>query len=61
VKYVWLLIRLLLPIAAIVLLVLSMKNTGDDQNTLLCGGLLCSSLGIWLNIWFQRKAREKKQ
>ena len=60
-KHVWLLIRLLLPIAAIVLLVLSMKNAGDDQNTLLCGGLLCSSLGIWLNIWFQRKAREKKQ
>ena len=60
-KHVWLLIRLLLPIAAIVLLVLSMKNAGDDQNALLCGGLLCSSLGIWLNIWFQRKERKREQ
>ena len=60
-KHVWLLIRLLLPIAAIVLLVFSTKNAGDDQNALLCGGLFCSSLGIWLNIWFQRKERKNRE
>ena len=60
-KYVWIAIRLLLAVAAIVLLVLSMTNAGENRNWLLSGGLLCSTLGIWLNIWFQRKAREKKQ
>lgn len=60
-KYVQMLIRLLLPVAAIVLLVWSMKSTGDHQNWLLSGGLLCSSLGIWLNIYFQRKERKSKQ
>lgn len=60
-KYVWMLIRLLLPAAAIVLLVLSMLGRGENPNLLLCGGLLCSSLGIWLNIWFQRKERKSKE
>lgn len=60
-KYVWTVVRLLLPAAAIVLLVLSMKSTGDSQNWLMSGGLLCSTLGIWLNIWFQRKERKKEQ
>jgi len=60
-KYVWMLIRLLLPAAAIVLLVLSMTDAGENQNCPLSGGLLCSSLGIWLNIWFQRKERKKEQ
>lgn len=60
-KYVWMLIRLLLPAAAIVLLGLSMTDVGENRNWLLSGGLLCSTLGIWLNIWFQRKAQEGKQ
>ena len=57
-KFVQRLLRLLLPVAAIVLLVLSMKSEGDNQNWLLSGGMLCSSLGIWLNIWFQRKKKQ---
>ena len=60
-KYVWMTIRLLLPVAAIVLLVLSMTDAGENRNWLLSGGLLCSSLGIWLNSRFQRKEQEKKQ
>ena len=60
-KYVWTVVRLLLSVAAIVLLVLSMTDAGENPNWLLSGGLLCSSLGIWLNIWFQRKEREGKQ
>lgn len=60
-KYVWIAIRLLLAVAAIVLLVLSMTNAGENRNWLLSGGLLCSTLGIWLNIWFQRKERKEKQ
>ncbi len=60
-KYVWIAIRLLLAVAAIVLLVLSMTNAGENRNWLLSGGLLCSTLGIWLNIWFQRKERKKEQ
>ena len=60
-KYVWLTLRLLLAVAAIVLLVLSMTCEGDNQNWLLSGGLLCSALGIWLNIWHQRRERKDKQ
>ena len=60
-KYVWMLIRLLLPVTAIVLLVLSMQGNDENRNWLICGGLLCSSLGLWLNIWFQRKERKEKQ
>ena len=57
-KYVWLILRLALALAAIVLLVLSMKHQGET-NWLLSGGLLCSTLGIWLNIWCQRRERNK--
>ena len=60
-KYVWTVVRLLLPAAAIVLLVLSMTDAGENQNWLLSGGLLCSTLGIWLNIRFQRMERKKEQ
>lgn len=60
-KYVWIAIRLLLPVAAIVLLALSMTDAGENRNWLLSGGLLCSSLGIWLNIWYQRRERKDKQ
>lgn len=60
-KYVWMLIRLLLPVAAIALLVLFMLGKSENSNLLLCGGLLCSSLGLWLNIWFQRRERKMEQ
>lgn len=59
-KYVWMVIRLLLPAAAIVMLGMHMAGKGGDSDALLMGGLLCSTAGIWLNIWFQRKEREGK-
>lgn len=58
-KYAGIILRLLLSVAAIVLLVLSMTNEGDNRNWLLMSGMLCSCAGLWLNIYFQRK--EKKQ
>lgn len=59
-KYVWLMIRLLLPVAAIVLLGLYLAGVGGESKLLLLSGLLCSTTGIWLNIWRQRKERGKK-
>ena len=59
-KYVWMLIRLILPAAAIVLLGLSMAGKAGDPNWLLAGGLLCSTAGLWLNIWFQRRERRNR-
>ena len=59
-KYVWMVIRLLLPAAAIVLLALHMAGKGGDSKTLLMSGLLCSTAGLWLNVWFQRRDRENK-
>ena len=60
-KHVWMAIRLLLPIAAIVLLCLSMAGAGGESKVLLIGGLLCSSVGLWLNTLAQRKERKNKQ
>ena len=60
-KPVWMAIRLLLPIAAIVLLCLSMAGVGGESKVLLIGGLLCSSVGLWLNTLAQRKERKNKQ
>ena len=60
-KYVGMLIRLLLAVAAIVLLVLSMKIEGDNRNWLLSGGLLCSSLGLWLTVRLQSRERKETQ
>ena len=60
-KHVWMAIRLLLPIAAIVLLCLSMAGVGGESKILLIGGLLCSSVGLWLNTLAQRKDRKDKQ
>lgn len=59
-KYVWMVLRLLLPVAAIVLLCLHMAGKGGESKMLLMGGLLCSTAGLWLNVWFQRKDRENK-
>lgn len=60
-KYVWLTIRLLLPISAIVLLCLHMAGVGGESKVLLFSGLLFSTAGIWLNTWFQRKERKEKE
>ena len=60
-KYVWMVIRLLLPVAAIVLLGLYLAGKGGESKALLMGGLLCSTAGIWLNIWFQRKDRKERE
>lgn len=60
-KYVWMALRLLLPVAAIVMLTLYLAGKGGDSNLLLISGLLCSSLGLWVNIWFQRRERKEKQ
>ena len=59
-KYVWMVIRLLLPVAAIVLLGLHLAGVGGESKLLLLGGLLCSTAGIWLNVWCRRKEREGK-
>ena len=60
-KYVWMTIRLLLPVGAIVMLCLSMAGVGGESKVLLIGGLLCSSVGLWLNTLAQRKDRKDKQ
>lgn len=57
-KHIWMVIRLALPVAAIILLVLWMIRGGNDAK-LLGAGLLCSSLGACLNLCFQRKARKE--
>ena len=59
-KYVQMLIRLMLPVAAIVLLGLAMGAQGDGRSLLLMGGLTCSAAGLWLNLWFQRKERNER-
>ena len=58
-KYVWFVLRLLLPIATIVLVVFSTQHTGDAQSRLLGGGLLCLALSTCLNLYFQRKSRKE--
>ena len=60
-KYVWMVIRLLLPVAAIVMLGLYLAGKGGESKVLLMSGLLCSTAGIWLNIWFQRKERKERE
>lgn len=60
-KYVWVALRLLLPIATIVLVVLSTQHTGDVQSRLLGGGMLCLALSTCINLYFQHKSRKKKQ
>ena len=60
-KYVWLQIRLLLFVGAIVLLGLSMWGNEESAGWMLCGGMLCSAAGLWLNIWLQRRDRQGKQ
>lgn len=60
-KYVWMAVRLLLPVAAIVLLGLYIAGVSGESKLLLLSGLLCSTAGLWLNIWFQRKERQEKE
>lgn len=59
-KYVWMTIRLLLPVAAIVLLGLYIARE-RSESALLLGGMLCSVAGLWLNIWFQRRERKNRE
>lgn len=59
-KHVWMTIRLLLPVAAIVLLGLYVARE-RSESSLLLGGMLCSVSGLWLNIWFQRKERKHRE
>ncbi|MBQ8554576.1 MAG: hypothetical protein IJ438_01760 [Clostridia bacterium] len=58
-KYVWMGIRLILPVAAIVLLGCYLAGVGTNPKLLLTSGLLCSTLGVWLNVISQRKERKK--
>ena len=63
-KYVLQVLRLLLPVAAIVLAVLSTKQTGDMRTTFLGAGIICLCLSTCLNVYFlrrDRKEREKEQ
>ena len=60
-KYMWMALRLLLAVAAIVLLALAMMKKGETPNWLLSGGLLCSTLGLLLSIWCRRKEGKDKQ
>lgn len=57
-KYVWMGIRLILPVAAIVLLTISLVQGGTQPFTSL--GMLCSCLGLWLNIWCSRRTKGGK-
>ncbi|MBQ3156005.1 MAG: hypothetical protein IJB81_03640 [Clostridia bacterium] len=59
-KIAQLLIRLLLPVTALVLLVCCMLHAGEHRNWLLAGGLLCSALGLWLNTWLLHRERKEK-
>lgn len=59
-KYVWMALRLLLPIAAVVLAALSMNAQGDTRTALLGGGMACLGLSTVINLYFQRKAKKEK-
>ncbi len=59
-RYVRMGICLILAIAAIILLALAMLGKSENQTMLLCGGLLCSNLSLWLNIWCQRREKKKQ-
>lgn len=65
-KYVWKAIRLLLPVAGIVLLALwAVQGAGAplaaDSSKLLGAGLLCTSLSSCLNLYFSRKNRKQEK
>ncbi|MBQ2953921.1 MAG: hypothetical protein IJE07_10285 [Clostridia bacterium] len=60
-KILWNALRLMLPVAAIVLLALHMAGKGGDSKTLLMSGLFCSMAGMWLNLWLQRRERKEKE
>lgn len=54
-------LRIALPVAAIVLLGLYLAGAGGGSKLLLAGGLLCSSVGIWLNNWRMHVERREKE
>ncbi len=59
-KYVWMAIRLLLPVAGIVLLAMWAVQ-GADNSKLLGAGLLCTSTSACLNLYFTRKNRKQEK
>ena len=58
-KQIGIAIRIMLPIAAIVLLSLSLAGRGGDA--MLPLGLLCSSLGIWMNTLAQKREKQNRE
>ena len=58
-KHLWKVLLLILPIAGIVLLVLSMTTDGD--NRMLGAGLLCTSASSLLNLYLQRRRRKETE
>lgn len=58
-KYLWIALRLALPVAAIVMLSLSIAGRGGQA--MLPLGLLCSTLGLWLNMLAQRRERRNRE
>lgn len=60
-RYAWYTLALVLAVAAIILLVLAMKEESDSKQTLLAAGQLCSTTGLVLCLWRNRKNRKKQQ
>lgn len=59
-KHLWNVLLLILPVAGIVLLVMSMTADGDNR-MLLAAGLLCTSTGSLLNLYLQRRRRKEAE
>lgn len=59
-KHLWKVLLLILPIAGIVLLVLSMTIDGDNR-MLFPAGLLCTSTSSLLNLYLQRRRRKEAE
>ncbi|MGN0755096.1 MAG: hypothetical protein ACI4ME_11615 [Aristaeellaceae bacterium] len=59
--YAWYIFALVLAVAAIILLVLAMKEESAGKQTLLAAGQLCSTTGLVLCLWRNRKNRKKQQ
>lgn len=60
-RYAWYILALVLAVAAIILLVLAMKEESAGRQTLLAAGQLCSTTGLVLCLWRNRKNRKKQQ
>ena len=60
-RYAWYILALVLAVAAITLLVLAMKVESACRQTLLAASQLCSTTGLVLCLWRNRKNRKKQQ